>query len=324
MPGYITHNAFGRKEYRNISEGIVKEAIRKNINVFYVGLQGPDIFFYFPGYFLINKKNIGSIMHTSKTGEYMEKMLEYVLEMKNNNEKLVSIAYIAGFLGHYSLDRTCHPYIYWKTDVMHKTKNYHAKHVALETDIDFIMCKKIYKKNISEFQYRNMAKLSKAQRETLAKMLSYALKETYDNIRINYEIVYSALLSFSYIIGKIKDTNGKKGKIVKKLENKLIGHEHFSTLFIGDGYRIKNVDPMNLTNSEWFNPWNSEVKEHTNFYELMEKASIIYQKTIKLFENLLEYSDEKCAGCNKYITTSKKKFVEALENRSFLSNLTLE
>lgn len=320
MPGYITHNIFGRKQYKTMQEGIIKNAVRNHRNVFYVGNQGPDIFFYFPGYFMINRRNLGSIMHTEKTGEYMTKVLDYILNLNDTMERDICLSYFAGFLGHYTLDRTCHPYIYWKTDRMHKTKDYHAKHVALETDIDYMFCKEFYKKNISEFPYKNVSELSKIELSAISLMLSDVLKNTYDNIRFNYKMAYSVLLNFKYIIGNINDKRGIKEKIVGSVEERLIGHKHFTTLFIRDNYSIKNSDCLNLSKAEWFNPWQEDIKENSNFYELTEQAGSRYKGLINSLEKILPY--EKSKEVNN-IESARKLFIEELGNHSFLTDLVL-
>lgn len=311
MPGYITHNFFGKEEFKKINESKVKEAIRENRTVFNIGLQGPDIFFYFPGYFLINKKNLGSIMHSGKTSEYISKMLDFALNLDEEDEKQIAIAYLAGFLGHYSLDRICHPYIYWKTDRMNITNDYHAKHVALETDIDFMICEKYYKKKISEFPYGELVRLNKQQLDILAHMLSYSLKNTFKYIRFNYEMAYAALVNFRMIINQIKDKQGSKVRIVSKTENLVIGHEHFSTLFVNDNYIIKNIDPLNMEKIKWYNPWNDKIQSNRNFEELMEDSSEKYQELIKTIEKVIIKE------------SGMEEFREKVGNKSFLTGLEL-
>lgn len=305
MPGYITHNIFGREEFKKITSQNIRKAIRNNRNVFNIGLQGPDIFFYYPAYFLINKKNLGSIMHTRSTGKYINKMLEYVNNTIDETDKEIAIAYLAGFLGHYSLDRVCHPYIYWKTDRMNMTHDYHSKHVALETDIDYIMCKQFYKREVSKFPYGEMVRLNRNQLDIISGLLNYALGNTFEYIRFNYEFAYTVLLNFRMIISQIKDKEGNKAKYAGKVERKLIGHEYFTPLFIGDNYRIKNNDPMNISKQKWFNPWKEEDISDCSFYELIEEASKNYQKLLNTIND-------------------PEKFADELGNKSFLTNLELE
>lgn len=311
MPGYITHNFFGEQEYKKLNSSFVKDAIKKNRTVFNLGLQGPDIFFYFPAYFLINKKNLGSIMHTRKTGEYMSRMVEFVMNLDDEEEKRIATAYLTGFLGHYTLDRTCHPYIYWKTDKMNEAKDYHAKHVALETDIDFIMCTKKFKKKVSEFPYKETVRMSKDQIDIIARMLSYSLNNTFKYIRFGYEMAYAAICNFKMLISQIKDKNGNKAKFVRKAENIVVGHEHFTTMFIGDNYRIKNIDPLNDRGEEWFNPWKEELRSNETFMDLMNLASARYQEVIILLQDILDNEVE------------ESELRKEIGNHSFLTDLEI-
>lgn len=305
MPGYITHNIFGREEFKKMKSEDVRSAIRNNRNAFNIGLQGPDIFFYFPASFMINKKNLGSIMHTRRTGEYINKMLVYINGLDEEKDREIALAYFVGFLGHYSLDRTCHPYIYWKTDRMHKTKDYHAKHVTLETDIDYIMCKKFYKREVSKFPYGELVRLNRNELDVIAGLLSQALNNTFNYIRFNYELAYAALFNFGVVINQIKDKCGNKTRFIGKTERKLMGFEYFTPLFIRDDYRIKNDDPLNNNKCEWFNPWKEEIVSDDSFTELMEKASNRYQRLINSLGNPTEFAKE-------------------LGNKSFLNGLELD
>ena len=313
MPGYMTHYIFGKKEFKKLSENEIKNAIRENRNVFNLGLQGPDIFFYFPGYLFINKKNLGSIMHRNKTGECMERMLDFVCSRKNERERKIAIAYLAGFLGHYQLDISCHPYIYHKTDYMNREKGYHGKHVALETDIDYLLGKSVLKKKISEVDYGRLVKLNKKQCEVVGKMLSRACSETYGYIRMGEKVACAAVASMANVINVIKDKYGNREKIVRKIEKAFIGFEHFATSFIGDNYKLKNIDPMNYKKMPWYNPWETTISEIRNesFEELMELASKRYQNNLDALLEALQ-------------NNTKKRFKELVGNKSFLSGLELD
>src|SRR5574344_691941 len=161
MPGFITHNLFGREEYKKMQDNSVKKSIRSQRNVYNLGLQGPDLFFYFPFARYIGKKNLGSMMHNTEVNTYFSKMLDYIEKLKDAEEKNIAVAYLSGFLGHYMLDCHCHPYIYAKTDYLTKNKFYHAKHVQLETDIDYLICKDYFKIKVNDFPYKDLISLSK-------------------------------------------------------------------------------------------------------------------------------------------------------------------
>lgn len=312
MPGYMTHYIFGKQEYKKLSENELKKAVRENRNVFNLGLQGPDIFFYFPGYFIINKTNLGSIMHRNRTGRYMSNMLRFINDCKDSEEKKICIAYLAGFLAHYDLDRTCHPYIYHKTDYMHKGKSYHGKHVALETDIDFILSRDILKRKISKINYGGMVKLTRKQCEVVGRMLSESCSEAFDNIRFGQKIAYAVVSNMGHIIDILKDKYGRKDKIIGKIEEKIAGVKNFAPLFIGDNYVLKNADPLNEKKAAWYNPWEESISEirYDSFMELMELASGRYQKSLEVLSEAIQSSD-------------MKKFIQHVGNKSFLSGLEI-
>lgn len=313
MPGYLTHYIFGKQEYKKLSESDLKQAVRENINVFNLGLQGPDIFFYYPGYFLINKKNLGSIMHRNKTGRYISNMLKFIYDCKDSEEKKICIAYLSGFLAHYDLDRTCHPYIYHKTNYMHKGKEYHGRHVALETDIDFVLCREVLKRKISKINYGGFVKLNRKQCKVVGRMLSVSCSEAFDNIRFGERIASAVVANMGRIIDVIKDQYGKKEKIIGKIEQKLKGAKNFAPLFVGDNYILKNLDPLNEKKTAWYNPWEDTISQirYDSFKELMELASERYQKSLGFLLGAIQSSD-------------MKQFVRYVGNKSFLSGLEIE
>ncbi|MDO5564981.1 MAG: zinc dependent phospholipase C family protein, partial [Eubacteriales bacterium] len=54
------------------------------------------------------------IFHTKKTNEFIITLINYIkLNYYSNNSEV--IAFLYGFISHYILDSTIHPYIYYKT-----------------------------------------------------------------------------------------------------------------------------------------------------------------------------------------------------------------
>ena len=64
MPTTYAHDLFGQKVYRQLPDQ-VKEIIRKNGELYRIGLHGPDIFFY---YFIFKNhvSSVGYRMHKEK------------------------------------------------------------------------------------------------------------------------------------------------------------------------------------------------------------------------------------------------------------------
>ena len=104
MPGLITNYLFGERSYQLLSPNYLKEIIRKNPNAYHMGLQGPDIFFYYLNpYMRKRKNNICNILHEKSTGTFLDNLLEYTIVLETEDRE-ICLAYIAGFFCHYALD----------------------------------------------------------------------------------------------------------------------------------------------------------------------------------------------------------------------------
>lgn len=104
MPTTYTHDLFGKKIYRQLPKEI-QRVIRKNGNLFRIGLHGPDILFYD----LLNLKvsGVGVEMHNVPAASFFLRGMNIV--RKRGDERL--LAYLLGFGCHYLLDSSCHPFV---------------------------------------------------------------------------------------------------------------------------------------------------------------------------------------------------------------------
>ena len=105
MPTTYTHDLFGKKIYTRLPAEI-QEVIRRNTNLFRIGLHGPDILFYD----MLKPKvsGTGIAMHKEIAAPFFERGMALVRQ--KHDEKL--LAYLLGFGCHYLLDSACHPYVY--------------------------------------------------------------------------------------------------------------------------------------------------------------------------------------------------------------------
>ncbi|MBR2548015.1 MAG: zinc dependent phospholipase C family protein [Eubacterium sp.] len=111
MPDITVHNAMGDSVLNRLPEEIADE-IRGESNAFHVGVLGPDPFFFYR-FFLPPFRNgvdqRGTIMHHEKCREFLMEMTRRFCSPEEKNHR--QFAYLAGFLCHYALDSTVHPYI---------------------------------------------------------------------------------------------------------------------------------------------------------------------------------------------------------------------
>ena len=105
MPTTYAHDLFGQRVYTFLTPEI-RQVIRKNKNLFRIGLHGPDILFYDIPNSRVTRTGI--VMHREVAAPFFERGMTLVRQ--KHDEKL--LAYLLGFACHYLLDSTCHPYVY--------------------------------------------------------------------------------------------------------------------------------------------------------------------------------------------------------------------
>lgn len=84
------------------------KSIEKYPELFNIGLHGPDILFYYRPLSENKVNQTGFGMHERRGKEFFENAAKTV---KVENLNAAFIAYLYGFICHFSLDTTCHGYI---------------------------------------------------------------------------------------------------------------------------------------------------------------------------------------------------------------------
>lgn len=107
MPTTYAHNSFGEQVRKKFSENI-KNIIEKNIDLFNIGLHGPDILFYYKPLSSNEVNKAGHQLHEENAVKFLNKARNTINKSSN---KHASFSYIAGFICHFMLDSFCHPYI---------------------------------------------------------------------------------------------------------------------------------------------------------------------------------------------------------------------
>lgn len=124
MPTTYAHYTFGKEVLKILDEDL-KKIISKNIDLFNIGLHGPDILFYYEPLKSNDISKIGHEIHSKNANVFFETAKKII----NNCEcSDAACAYIMGFICHYMLDSQCHPYINQKENGL--------SHSEIETEFD--------------------------------------------------------------------------------------------------------------------------------------------------------------------------------------------
>ena len=104
----------------------------RDINSFIMGANGPDPLFCYQMYNPMRKYNLadlGHLMHREKTGLFLKNLFRFA---QTDSQK----DYCLGFLCHYSLDSTLHPFVNYITQLYGSPFNIPAGHGFFESALD--------------------------------------------------------------------------------------------------------------------------------------------------------------------------------------------
>jgi len=301
MPDIITHILFGEDMIDTIDEwedSRWKRDLLKRKELFILGCQGPDIFFYNDFWpWNRNKRGpkVGSHMHLEKTGDFFMEGLKYIKRNKHEKKDIEALfTYLSGFMCHFALDKKSHPYIFYFTGEYDKarpeTVQYKGYHKRLELIIDTILLKE--KRGIKSYNYsiRGKIDVGKSLPESITNFYDYAFKEIY-GLNIDRGLANSSYKDIKKVFKLIYDPLGVKKGLLHTLD-----------FFVNDRVKYSNltyprkidesIDYMNRNHNMWIHPCDKNEIHEESFYDLYKEA--------------LEDSKEMIASSIRFLQKNKK------------------
>ena len=107
MPSTYAHYRLGLEVKNNLG-ATERKVVEEYLELFMIGLHGPDILFYFNPLFNNQVNQIGYSMHGRPGKEFFKNAAEVIKQHPGNNAYL---SYVYDFICHFTLDETCHGYI---------------------------------------------------------------------------------------------------------------------------------------------------------------------------------------------------------------------
>lgn len=126
MPAGYAHYIFGQKVLNKLNPK-TKELINRNIDLYNIGVHGPDILFYYNALTKNKINQLGNHMHKEEAYKFFTDAKQII---KNSKDKEASLAYVYGFITHFTLDHVCHPY------VRKIEKELQLTHLEIESELD--------------------------------------------------------------------------------------------------------------------------------------------------------------------------------------------
>lgn len=132
MPSTYAHRRFGADVLQQLPADL-QEKIGQNRALFDVGLHGPDLLFYYHAAKSNPVGALGNAMHEKPGRVFFDRARGVVQKAKDRD---AALAYALGFVCHFALDSTCHPYV----EVC--TRQSGVSHCEIETEFDDMLLRR--------------------------------------------------------------------------------------------------------------------------------------------------------------------------------------
>ena len=147
------------------------------------GQQGPDPLFFHKVLLGSPTHKLGNRMHSEQTGALFTVFSEAVARL-TGEQRSIGAAYFYGFLTHYAMDSSIHPYVYYtQYQSMQRNKKEHpsAIHCRIESDIDSAICMERTGNSVIQMDLNECYKLTDEETAVMAVLLHHLLDKVYDH-----------------------------------------------------------------------------------------------------------------------------------------------
>ena len=307
MPATITHAYFVKDVYDTLPEYIKKSVNLQRCMTF--GQNTDSLIFYnllsiLPGK---NIRKFQKTFHSNNTQEFFLNVIRYIKDNEINDSDTYS--FLIGFICHFALDSTIHPYIIYKSGKMRKhdssTYKYNNRHAYMEAFIDMDMVKRRRKCNPYKFNFNKFICDTSPFSDSLNKTIDYSFFNTFKLENMS-SIYYKSLKQMKFALNLCrKDSYGIKKSIYKFIDF-LTPKGIFK--FEAVSYHVDLEDKNNFLNNNhtmWRNPTTYDMTSNESFIDLYTKsyrlAKILICASFDYFNNK-DIDLEQVFTNNSYIT----------------------
>lgn len=267
MPALISHYLLALKALDQYKK---KGGAPANMDAFLWGAQGPDFLFFqipFPWRKTKSMNSLGRRMHKDDPSQLLEAIREYSILNRGDN---IVRSYLLGFLCHYSMDRTIHPFIYSQIAALRKQYPKSSDtflHCQIESALDVIALRYENAELPTEFNLKKTIPRNKDVQKKIAEIYVYIFQKLYGR-NVGLKAVIQAERDCRFVVGLQNDRTGLKKDLFQRFEKK---HDKYlcSCFFRGileDG----EFDYGNVLLTPWSWPLESPHKKTESFLNLYE------------------------------------------------------
>jgi hypothetical protein len=295
MPSSVTHAYFGLDLYDrlNVDKRKLLKSYKNHLKTF---AQGPDVLFFYKAFCPNYGKDIrilGHYMQQNFTQDFFVNLITEIKKRKLSKNPEV-LAFLYGFISHYVLDMTMHPYIIYKTGMYDKknklTYKYNGKHAEMELYIDVYLIQTRSKAKPSSFKTHQFCFPITTISNQLKDLLDNVFSKTFS--KGDMSNMYQTSIRYTKMLYRLlrNDRNGIK-KIIYSLVDLLPINFKMNVI----SYHVKlnkNDYYLNLSKDSWNHPLDKDLVYN---YSVIELYSIALSRTVKLVNEVDKVLAGKCS-----------------------------
>ncbi|MFV0381537.1 MAG: zinc dependent phospholipase C family protein [Breznakia sp.] len=202
MPAMYAHARFGEEVALLVAPSL-QTTIRKYKQEYLLGLQGPDILFFYRPIIKTKVSNLGAVLHKKSAASFIEKHKE-MLQFYGKESR--EYAYFLGFLCHFILDSECHPFI----DTMGPKHN--LDHLVMESEFEKMLLRKD-KYNPYHYAYDTLLRYEKQTLDAIhhfyPELTRLHLQESLSSTRFVKRFLYTPTKRKQTMIKTLMKVSGK-------------------------------------------------------------------------------------------------------------------
>ena len=271
MADLVSHHLFGSGT-RSVLPASAQRPVDKRPACYYWGCQGPDPLFYRKIYLGSPLHSLGNRMHSQHTGRLFAALARTVHLLSDEAGEMAA-AYFYGFLCHYALDSTIHPYVYCREEEFcseNARLNPSAVHSSIESDIDCLVYERAYHRPVTEFEPERHYTLAPEEKAVLSVVLHAVLLDVYgEDIPVReLRRSFDEMLAWECFLYSDSRAVYRGARTLETLAGRgalLTGHMKVEP---------PAWDALNLSHRPWHNPWTPGEERRDSVPELFALARI--------------------------------------------------
>ncbi len=256
MPATATHSFFVKDVYDILPDTICEELDLEKCKMYGQGIDSLkfyNLFSIFPGK---RFRHFQGYFHENQSQEFFCNLIKYIKDNRINDKDTLS--FLFGFICHYAIDSTIHPYVVYRTGKFEKDKpstyKYNNIHAFMETFIDNDMIQRRMSMNPYKFNFSDFCFDISPFSNDLKKSIDYTFYNTFQISNMS-SIYYKSLKQMKWAIQIFRRDRFGIKKFFYKLADTFTPRNCFRFEAISYHYPLDDKhNYLNINHTLWRNP----------------------------------------------------------------------